>query len=103
MPVFWRATDGVQSQLLIALSTSSICCLLAGWRLHGAIKRRADVNTTALIGTVSTENSWTEGGLTTAPVVSASTLEGYLVLKVTGVNANTVVWNAAMSYSEVRE
>jgi hypothetical protein len=88
------------SMLVTAVNTASGDC--SAWRLWGGIKRRGGAATTALVGAVSVD-ARTQGGLTTSPVVTADTINGSLRLRVTGVNANTVRWNAAMTYSEVRE
>ena len=75
----------------------------SGWQLSGTIKRRSGAATTAIVGSVSTLKASEQGGLTVDPLINADTTNGALRLRVTGVNGNTVYWNAAMSYSEVRE
>lgn len=74
----------------------------SGWRVWGVIKRRSGANTTAISGVV-TIDAKTQGGLNTNPTVTADTTNGALKLQVTGVNANTVIWNTTMTYSEARE
>lgn len=74
----------------------------SGWRAWGVIKRRAGAATTTLVS-IDVIESITEGGLTTNPTIDADTTNGSLRFKVTGVAANTVKWNASMTYSEVRE
>jgi len=74
----------------------------SGWRCWGVIKRRSGAATTALIGAISLDAK-TQGGLTTDPAFTADTANGSLKLQVTGVNANTCVWNAAVTYSETRQ
>jgi len=75
----------------------------SAWEISGGIKRRVDVNTTALIGAVVTTMANEAGGLTTNPTLTADTTNGSLKLTVTGVASATVKWNAMMTYSEVRE
>lgn len=72
------------------------------WHIRGGIERRTGAASTAIIG-ANIIDAITQGTLTSAPSVTADTTNGSLKLQVTGVNANTVKWNAAMTYSEVRE
>jgi hypothetical protein len=72
------------------------------WRCWGGIKRGDYANTTALVGAVMIDAN-TQGGLTRNPTITADTNNRSLKLQVTGVNANTVMWNAQMTYSEIRK
>jgi hypothetical protein len=73
------------------------------WKITGGIKRRVGVATTAFVGVTHIIESGKEGGLITDPTLTADTTYGSLKISVIGVAANTVKWNAAMTYSEVRE
>jgi hypothetical protein len=75
----------------------------SGWIMQGTIKRRTGAATTALVASILTPFANEQGGLTTNPELTADNVNGSLKLSVTGVAANTVKWNAAMTYSEVRE
>jgi hypothetical protein len=74
----------------------------AGWNITGAIKRRSGAGTTALVlGAPSMTGSWKDIGWAD-PAVSADTINGALKLTVTG-TGNNCLFNATMTYSEVRE
>jgi hypothetical protein len=73
------------------------------WRCWGGIKRNANANTTALAAGGATIEAKAQGSLTTNPTITADTNNGSLRLQVTGVNSNTVMWNAKVTYSEIRK
>jgi hypothetical protein len=72
----------------------------AAWTIRGAI-RRNNSNTTALIGTPTSEG-WADTGLESAAVaVTADTVNHALRVTVTGIAAATIRWHAAVVTSEV--
>jgi len=97
-----QADSAVTFQILVTgINTDSIPPgNTSGWRIFGTIKRRS--NTTALVGAVSIDAK-TQGSLTNNPTVTADDTNEALKLSVTGVAGETVLWNAMMTYSEVRQ
>ncbi|MDO9711035.1 hypothetical protein [Paracraurococcus lichenis] len=123
MQVYNSTSDATQTELFAWTSLSNRMVLIANscwffkayavahrtdskgdrmaWEYVGCIKRDATAATTALIGAVTTVNTFNTGSLTWIITWDADTTNGALRARVTGESAKTIQWHIRVDAIEV--